>query len=436
MRGRQALALGRSRESPRRRTPKRACALALKRSDRPIAVPQARVERLAVLSDTHFGDDGSTLGAGEGHGAAEAEARAGNLVAALLRDGPVDELVLLGDIFELWTADFEQAALASKPFLDALERLDPALIVYVPGNHDYHLLVQHREEDERLALREGILPPWPTAVQQTFGDSYLAGLLPGPLRDRFVVTYPNYVREIGGVSFLFHHGHHLATLRGGDVFALGPRFVLEYLERLALQDLSLKALERGSHVFFEMTHNLGVSSGARERVVRFWGRLLATGHVVQGVRSFLTQAVGRVGLASNRGTPLWDVANFRHPARRYLDLMSSETGEPWHPDVLVFGHTHRQGIARVVPVPPASERLSEALQGDLVLVRDEESERGDFHLVNTGCWHQEADKRNAGHSDIVALVDGSMVRLCRLVETDLVPVDSVRVDRPSLSNRR
>ncbi len=384
-----------------------------------------------MLSDTHFGDAGSTLGAREASGPADAGRRADRLASALLREGAVDELVLLGDIFEMWTASFEQATAAAKPFLEALERLDPRLIVYVPGNHDYHLLVQHQEQGKSRALSKGILPPWPTTVQQTFDQSFLAGLLPESLRDRFLVTYPNHVRQLGGAQLLFHHGHHLATLRGGDVFALGPRFVLEYLERMALQDLSLQALERGSHVFFEMTHNLGASAGARERVVRFWGRLLATRHIVQCIRTVFSQAIGRVGLASNRGTPLWNVDNFRQPARRYLALVSAETGETWRPDVVFFGHTHRQGIATVVSVPETRERVTEALRGDFSALRDDSIGAGDFHLVNTGCWYQEAEKANFGHYDIVAIAEPGRVRLCRLEGTELVEVGSLSLARSS-----
>ena len=102
---------------------------------------------------------------------------------------------------------------------------------------------------------------------------------------------------------------------------------------------------------------------------------------------------GHRNLALNRGTALWNVDNFREPARRYLRLMAEDTAEPWPTDVLVFGHTHRQGIAAVEPVPGTEEKVREALQGELEPLRatPDAAPPHDFHLVNTGCWLREAD---------------------------------------------
>lgn len=346
-------------------------------------------------------------------------------MGALGADGPVDELILLGDIFETWTTTLEKSIEASRPFFDAMVGLDPAKVIFVPGNHDYHLLVQHREEAHLQAMREGRPPPWKLPLQQTFNRSHLAGLLPEPLRDRLVVTYPNYQRSINGSLFVFHHGHHLATIRGGDMFALGPRFVLERLERLRLQDLSLESLERGSHVFFEITHNLGLSAGARERVVRFWSRLLITWRAVQALRSFLSVSSGHSALASNRGTKLWDVSNFRQPARTYLSLMAEETGEPWQPDVLVFGHSHRQGIAAVSTLLDTRERVQEMFQGDFGQVRTPDVTMGDFHLVNAGCWFREPDKANEEHVDVVAVATAGELVLYQFVDDKLLRLDAL-----------
>jgi 3',5'-cyclic AMP phosphodiesterase CpdA len=94
--------------------------------------------RIAVLSDTHFGDDFCTLvRPGPDGGPAEP----GPGYAVLRRAvGPVDYLVLLGDILDLSVASDEDAYGAAKAFFTALQRDGLAReLVYVPGNHDFDI---------------------------------------------------------------------------------------------------------------------------------------------------------------------------------------------------------------------------------------------------------------------------------------------------------
>ena len=188
---------------------------------------------------------------------------------------------------------------------------------------------------------------------------------------------------------------------------------------------TLKAIERGSLVFFELTHTLGLSVGARDRVLGFWSRLVATCHALQAVRSFLSVRSGRSALASNRGTALWDIANFRQPGRRYLRLVAEDSGETIEPDVLIFGHTHRQGIAEVDPQLDTEERVREVLHGELEAIGDIEDVQYDFHLVNTGCWMREVDKPNEGNIDIVAAVEAGRIVLYRFEAGELAPIQDL-----------
>lgn len=56
-----------------------------------------------------------------------------------LKDG--GELVLLGDIFDLWRRDFVNALMESEPIVSKLIDLGKKVgIHYVVGNHDYHML--------------------------------------------------------------------------------------------------------------------------------------------------------------------------------------------------------------------------------------------------------------------------------------------------------
>lgn len=78
--------------------------------------------RILVTSDWHLGSDGLLP-----------DAEAG--LIALLASEPWDKVVLLGDIFDLWRAEFSEIATKYKDLLDALDDL-PCDVLYVPGNHD------------------------------------------------------------------------------------------------------------------------------------------------------------------------------------------------------------------------------------------------------------------------------------------------------------
>ena len=101
--------------------------------------------RLAVVSDTHFGDDLCTL-VRPRPGGGTPEPGPGY---AALRDavGQVDYLVLLGDIIDLSMAGYEDAYRDAKAFFTALQRDGLAReLVYVPGNHDFDIwnVVEHQ----------------------------------------------------------------------------------------------------------------------------------------------------------------------------------------------------------------------------------------------------------------------------------------------------
>jgi UDP-2,3-diacylglucosamine pyrophosphatase LpxH len=121
--------------------------------------------RLAVVSDTHFGDDQCTLvRPGPDGGAPEP----GPGYLALRRAvGQVDYLVLLGDIIDLSVASYEDAFRAAKAFFTALQRDALAReLVYVPGNHDFDVwnVVEHQVSVINQ-LKQGELPrPFKRAV--------------------------------------------------------------------------------------------------------------------------------------------------------------------------------------------------------------------------------------------------------------------------------
>ena len=172
-----------------------------------------------ILSDLHFGDRTSLL-------------RKRKVVAGLReflwKSGPFEELILAGDILKANLASLTTAIEgkdAKKPgawptdlgFRRWLADLfaDPGFrvgrIVYIPGNHDYviwNLLATQKAFMEPLAagldLRSLDLP----LMEAEFPRAFLRGALPPRLRERFLVSYPDYEFQLSSLCVLVTHGHY------------------------------------------------------------------------------------------------------------------------------------------------------------------------------------------------------------------------------------
>jgi hypothetical protein len=226
--------------------------------------------RIAVVSDTHFGDDLCLLVRPSRDGGPPAMGPA----YPVLRDtlGRVDYLVLLGDVIDLSIASYETAYRDAKTFFTRVQSDELAReIVYVPGNHDFDIwsIVEHqvnvinqlkqgdlprpfrrsvpgvldaREKAPRLHLPDVPAHPEWHERDRDYGDLFLdhITLRPSPgdgqrgggKRTRFVFAYPNlYVVTAEGESLLLTHGHYFEAYWT----ALG-----EWALRLAGDDLALE----------------------------------------------------------------------------------------------------------------------------------------------------------------------------------------------------
>jgi 3',5'-cyclic AMP phosphodiesterase CpdA len=120
--------------------------------------------RVAVLSDTHFGDPLCTL---VSSGTREKEPSIGPAYEPLARAvGKVDYLVLLGDILDFSVASYADAYRQARCFFRRLAKDGLAReLIYVPGNHDFDVwhTVEHQVNViNRLVVtltRSGELPP-------------------------------------------------------------------------------------------------------------------------------------------------------------------------------------------------------------------------------------------------------------------------------------
>ena len=149
--------------------------------------------RALVISDTHFG-------AWTGRDLLREGFFLDRLAPAL--DG-IDEVILLGDLFDFLFGSVDDAVDAAGGLLDLIEsRLPGKRFVFLAGNHDHHLV--HRDEEDRLEARlaEGAAaaaggPPGPG-----FFRSFLERRLPSL---EVEIAYPTY--RFGDV--LCTHGHYL-----------------------------------------------------------------------------------------------------------------------------------------------------------------------------------------------------------------------------------
>jgi hypothetical protein len=149
--------------------------------------------RALVISDTHFG-------AWTG----EDILREPDSLALLAPHLDVDEVILLGDLFDLLFASSRDAFTAAEGLLDLLrERLQGKRFVFLAGNHDHYFVERRREELLELELAEGRAADDPRSL--VGADAFrwfLERRLEGVEVD---VRYPTYM--FGGV--LCTHGHYL-----------------------------------------------------------------------------------------------------------------------------------------------------------------------------------------------------------------------------------
>jgi UDP-2,3-diacylglucosamine pyrophosphatase LpxH len=154
--------------------------------------------RALVISDTHFG-------AWTGRDLLREDFFLERLAPAL--DG-IDEVILLGDLFDFLFGSVADAVDASSGLLQLIaEKLPGKRFVFLSGNHDHHFV--HRDEENQLeaALARGeTLRPDGSAIHEppgpSFFQSFLETRMPGV---EIEIAYPTY--SFAGV--LCTHGHYL-----------------------------------------------------------------------------------------------------------------------------------------------------------------------------------------------------------------------------------
>lgn len=327
---------------------------------------------MVVISDTHFGDTSMLL---------DDEGLVDRFADVLASRGPVSELILLGDILDLWVSTLMPALRRARRFFEAISELaNVEKVVYVPGNHDHQMFMDaFRLEMDRLVVKGDLETPKFMPVR-TYDETLLSELAHPPGREHIKMTYPFLVRRLGGREVVLTHGHHLdfyAASHGWTrSFWLG-RYILKKRRRKAtLHDIEMANIPFCGAMSVAPWAPELVNEGLRYyHIIRFFGRLFRS--------------------ESLRESPLRD--SLIKENYEEIDRLLPQLGCPC-PACFVFGHTHRPGVGK--------------LPG------------GEVAIANTGSWTRLADEEVPSRT-WVELDDAGVVKLLRLAKDGEELLDSV-----------
>jgi UDP-2,3-diacylglucosamine pyrophosphatase LpxH len=328
--------------------------------------------RILVISDTHFGDASMLL---------DDQDLVERFVEVLAARGPFSELVLLGDVLDLWVSTLMPALRSARRFIEAVSGLASVeKVVYVPGNHDHQMFMDaFRLEMEKLVAKGDLATP-KFMPARTYDETLLSRLAHAPRREHVKMTYPFLVRRLGGREVVLTHGHHLdfyaASHGWARTFWLGRHILKKRRRQATLHDIEMANIPFcGAMSVAPWVPEL-VSEGLRYyHIISFFGRL------------FRSESMSR--------SPLRD--SLIKENYEEIERLLPQLGYP-RPACFVFGHTHRPGIGKL----PGSE----------------------VAIANTGSWTRLEDEEVPSRT-WVELDDAGEVKLFRLARDGEELLDNV-----------
>lgn len=296
----------------------------------------APAERAVVVSDTHIGDP---------YDAFESERLTDRLCESISDLGEVDELVLLGDIFDFWQSPFTDSLERGRYFFSRLLMLgNVRRIVYIIGNHDHRLFRMYYEEERAKRLRAGEIVPPDQCMPLTADCPSIEALMPEGACVPLSVTYPSRELEVRGRRVHLTHGHLLGLFERSFWQAKHSRLGTLLIRRN--EKLDLDDMENFLSPYYEM---LALSAEIPEIVrSRYW------------VYRMLSRAGRALGLQDESRGSKFRNTTIEENAALIEALLNHFC--PEKPDYFLFGHTHKPGRL-ILPVSGVT-------------------------AINTGCWLQ------------------------------------------------
>jgi UDP-2,3-diacylglucosamine pyrophosphatase LpxH len=302
---------------------------------RPLTEEPRKVDKLVVISDTHFGDPNELL----------VTPRAiEELTGAIAGMGTVDELVLLGDIFDFWQAPFPEAIARARDFMAALFTLENVgRMVYVVGNHDHHVFRMWYEGEVSKRLEAGDLEQPELAIPLTSGCPAMEPLKPAGARVPLFMSYPMHQVRVKDKVVLLTHGHLLGFYeRSLWAPKRHSRFSSLMLNRS--DKLDLDEMEKFISPYYEMTALSTFVPGVVEG--RYW------------IYRMVNRTSRMWGVSNDTRASFYRGTTIEENAVEIEALLNHFCAEM--PDYFVYGHTHRAGRLAL----PLSQAIA----------------------INSGCW--------------------------------------------------
>jgi len=185
--------------------------------------------------------------------------------------GKSEVLVLLGDIFDLSLARYEETVPKVQSLLKIVASCADRLI-YVPGNHDHHIWLLASERAEVMDVLPEVPHGFYPRTDRIYGSDalpFLAQLMGVP---KIEICYPNvYVmpKDAPGLAYVLHHGHYVE-----DTFTIISDL---YADLFNGKVPTLEELEELNAGWFEMLWyhlgQIGAGIGADGFVEAFYGKI-------------------------------------------------------------------------------------------------------------------------------------------------------------------
>lgn len=277
--------------------------------------------KLLVISDTHFGDDAQLLN----------EAYLVDRLCEVLSDrGPVDELILLGDILDLWIKTRIPSLREARYFVESISRLENLnRITYVPGNHDHHMFMNAFRLEVDVNIMQGNLTiPFFTPAR-FYDETLLSGVADPDSKIPFSMAYPFIIRKVNGREVVFTHGHHLDFFDPDfgftRTFWMSKRIIKRRRKTANLHDIEMANLPFcGAMSIAPWVPEL-VEGGLRfYHLINFFTRILRSGTMR---KSILRDTLIKENYDEIAGL---------------LPLLGHSS-----PGCFIFGHTHFPGMGRI-----------------------------------------------------------------------------------------
>lgn len=282
--------------------------------------------KIVVMSDIYFGIEECTIGLPpNGSSSAKQKSKKDNvdvLIKFFKQEG-INEIYLLGDIFDTFFSNFHNTIKASEYFFESLVQVVKK-ITFIPGNHDHIFWLQHVYMDQvinKVKIMPIVLTPdfKFTGYLYNKKETFFRNIFRNP--DYLAVTYPLMVKEINGKSYLFTHGH---FIEGTDL--------IDKLYSLTVG----KILDQILKVDHKNIDQLEIVSSPLYITASLLGQIERGRSALKDKKNIFTKFPwGKC-----------DIDSIKREIKTFLNY-AGQSGANWTSEVLdyfLFGHTHFAGI--------------------------------------------------------------------------------------------